>query len=59
MTTKNNESCQLCGKSFAKERGHVEMKTARGEWQKICFSCAIAELEITKALDEIKLEEEE
>ncbi len=59
MTTKNNESCQnpKCGEPLSK--GYVELKTASGEYRKICFSCAFAEMEITQALTEIEMEEEE
>ncbi len=59
MIIKNNESCQnpKCGEPLS--RGYVEMRTASGEWRRICFDCARAELEITNALTEIEMEEEE
>ncbi len=58
MTTKNNESCQnpKCGEPLA--GGYVEIHMENGEYRKVCFSCAIAELKLS-ALDERELEEEE
>lgn len=58
MTTPSNESCQKCGDPLAGEIGYVEMKTASGEYQRLCFSCAIAQMDITNALTEIEMEEE-
>jgi hypothetical protein len=48
----SNESCQVCGEPLA--GGYVEMRTASGITQRMCFDCARAEVEITMALDEME-----
>lgn len=60
MTTlKSNELCGKCGDPLEGQLGYVEMRTSTGEYRRLCFSCAIADMESMKGPDEIEMEEEE